>query len=56
MVKLIKIKKGGDYMSQKITKNKSDPSSSQYANKINSKAHNKSPYGEDEPSTHTKYN
>lgn len=34
---------------------KSDPTSSNYAKEINNKAHAKSPYGEDEPSTHTTY-
>lgn len=34
---------------------KSDPSASNYSKNINNKAHNKSPYGEDEPSTRTTY-
>lgn len=37
------------------TKITSDPSSSKYSRKINSKSHEESPYGEDEPSTLTTY-
>ena len=33
----------------------SNPSSSNYAEEMNNKAHNKSPYGEAEPSTKTTY-
>lgn len=36
-------------------KTKSDPTSKKYAENINSKAHNKSPYGSDEPSTDTTF-
>lgn len=32
-----------------------DPTSKCYKEKINNKAHEKSPYGTDEPSTHTTY-
>lgn len=32
-----------------------DPTSSKYSKEINNKAHSKSPYGTDEPSTHTTY-
>ena len=56
MVKLILMQKGGAKMSCKPTTNKSDPSSSKYDDKVHNKAHNKSPFGEEEPSTHTKYN
>lgn len=33
----------------------SNPSSTKYAEDMNNKAHSKSPYGSDEPSTHTTY-
>lgn len=34
---------------------KSNPTSSNYSKEINNKAHQKSPFGKDEPSTHTTY-
>ncbi|WP_185966758.1 hypothetical protein [Clostridium sp. HBUAS56017] len=34
---------------------KSDPTSNNYSDKINSKAHEKSPFGENEPSNNTTY-
>lgn len=37
------------------SKPSSNPSSTNYAEDMNNKAHSKSPYGEDEPSTHTTY-
>lgn len=39
----------------KHKKTKSDPTSSNYSKEINNEAHQKSPFGEDEPSTHTNY-
>lgn len=35
--------------------NSSDPTSSNYAKDVKNKANEQSPYGEDEPSTHTTY-
>lgn len=39
----------------KHKKTKADPTSPNYSKEINNKAHQKSPFGEDEPSTHTAY-
>jgi len=54
------ILKGGFNMSRKNTnnskaKNTFDPSLSKYAEEVNSKAHEKSPFGDHEPSTDTDY-
>ena len=40
-------------MSKNCTK--SDPSNKDYAEKVKNKANEKTPYGENEPSTHTTY-
>lgn len=55
------IYKGGIFMNTKkchdcgCSKPSSDPSSPKYAEDTNNKAHSKSPFGSDEPSTHTTY-
>lgn len=36
-------------------KTKSDPASRNYSKEVNNKAHEKSPFGDDEPSSHTEF-
>lgn len=36
-------------------KPKSDPASRNYSKEVNNKAHEKSPFGDDEPSSHTEF-
>lgn len=42
-------------MKCKHSQNKSDPSSPKYNEIINNNNHERSPYGKDEPSTHTTF-